>query len=623
MKKLLSATFLLAALVGVASCSSDSADSEPNSETPVTPPASGDDDTPDFDSTIQDYDGEKADDAAADIVGDDADFYWEANEFTDTVTVTYNGSEVSIDKSDDRILCYTSGAHVTVDMLTNSVKNVELIVKGKSDDGSLKIYGEKKFKLTLSGVELTSTLGPAINDQCGKRAFVHLTEGTTNRLTDAATYSDDPYYPDGVSPADEDRKGCFFSEGNLLFSGTGVLVVEGRQKHGIVTDGYFWMRPGVTIAVTGAAKNAIHAKGDEDDGIGVGITGGLIYANVSSTAGKCIKTDLDVAISGGKLLLNTSGGSEYDADENDTSSAACIKTDGDVTITGGTLTLKSTGQGGKGLNVDGTLQIDAGSVTVTTTGGKYVYNEALDLTASPKGVKADGDITINGGTLDIAVTGVSDGSEGLESKSTLTINDGEISVYAYDDAMNASTDMTINGGRVYCYAVNNDGIDSNGTLTVTGGLVIASGCSAPEEGFDCDNSNNFKITGGTLIGTGGAAVSPSSSSTQRTVIYNGISATKATMLCIRDSSGTPILTYELPRSMNGMALFFSSPDIVQGATYTVLTGGSLTGSTDSWNGWYAGGVWSAGSQVGTFTSNSIVTTVGGSGGGPGGGGGRP
>lgn len=80
-----------------------------------------------------------------------------------------------------------------------------------------------------------------------------------------------------------------------------VLVVQGNQKHGIVTDGYFYMRPGVTIAITGAAKNAIHVKGDSDDGIGIYVGGGLIYASVSSTAGKCLKTDLDAVIAGGKL----------------------------------------------------------------------------------------------------------------------------------------------------------------------------------------------------------------------------------------------------------------------------------------------------------------------------------
>ncbi len=626
MKKIFGAAITIAVIIGLTACTANDGDSGTPSTNPTTPtqPDTGngsDDGSTGGDSSIKDWDGEKADDAANDTVGSDEDLYWEANDFSTTVTVTYNGTSAAVATDSDKVLYDVQGAHVTIDMLTNSVKKVNIVAQGTSSDGSLKIYGEKKFKLTLNGLDLTSASGPAINDQCKKRVFVHLADGTTNRLTDAATYSDDKYYLNGASAADEDRKGAFFSEGNLIFSGTGVLVVEGNKKHAIASDGCFLMRPGVTIAVTGAAKNALQVKGDTDDNVGVKINGGLLYANVSSTAGKCIKTDLDVDISGGKLLLNTSGGGEYDSDENDTSSAACIKADGNVAVSGGTLTLKSTGEGGKGINADGTLTIDGGDIAVSTTGGKYIYNAAQDLTSSPKGIKADGDIVINGGSLNISVTGKSDGSEGLESKSTITINAGDVEIYAYDDAMNASTDITINGGNVWCYAVNNDGIDSNGTLNLNGGVVIASGTNAPEEGFDCDRSTDFKVTGGILIGTAGAAVAPSTAtSTQRTVIYNGISATKGAVLCIADSAGTPILVYALPRTMSGMSLFFSSPDLAAG-TYTVTTGGTASGT--AWNGYYADGTCSGGTQLGTFTSSSIVTTVGNSGGGPGGGGGFP
>lgn len=574
---------------------------------------SGDDEgsTPTIDATITEWDGETADDAGLDVVGTDEDFYWEANKFSNTVNIVYDGTSATVESSSAKVLYDVQGAYVTVDMLTNSVKNVEITVSGKTADGGLKIYGEKKFKLTLSGTEITSTKGPAINSQCKKRIFVHLTEGTTNRITDAADYSDDTYYLNGATADDEDRKGCFFSEGNLIFSGSGTLVVAGKKKHGIATDGYFFMRPGVTIAVTEAAKNAIHVKGDEDDNIGIDITGGLIYANVASTAGKAMKTDLHVNISGGKLLLNTSGGSEYDEDEQDTSSPSCIKADGHLLISGGELTLKSTGTGGKGISVDSTFTMTGGTVNVATSGGRYVYDEAKDLTSSPKGVKVDGNIVIDGGSLNIAVTGKSDGSEGLESKSTITINDGEVYVYAYDDAMNASSDVTINSGKVFCYAVNNDGIDSNGTLNVTGGVVISSGTDAPEGGFDTDDSRNFKVSGGVLIGTGGTHTSPSSASSQNTVIYNGISATKGTVLCIQDSNSTPVLVYELPRTMNGMSLLFSSPDLAKGS-YTVLTGGTASGS--SWNGYYSDGTCSGGSKLGTFTVSSTVTSVGNSGG---------
>ena len=611
---------------GFSSCSEDN-DFDISGNLPGSSSSSDDGDTPDFDPTISDWDGQKAEDAAMDIVGSDEDIYWEANGFGGsegvTVTVVYSENTASVTTSDTSVKYDIDGAYVTIDMLTNSVKNVEIVVSGKSDDGQLKIYGEKKFKLTLSGVELTSSKGPAINDQCKKRAFVHLTEGTTNRLADAASYSEEPCYLNGGTSESEDRKGCFFSEGNLIFSGTGVLVAEGNYKHGIVTDGYFYMRPGVTIVVTGAAKNAIHVKGDEDDGIGVYIAGGLIYANVSSTAGKGIKTDLDAEIAGGQLLLNTSGNATYDEDEKDTSSSAGIKADGNVIISGGTHILKSTGTGGKGINADGEIRISGGETTVTTTGGKYTYTSSL--TSSPKGVKAEGDIDISGGKLNISVTGVSDSSEGLETKAALNVSDGEIYVYAYDDAINAASSINISGGKVFAYASNNDGIDSNGSLVISGGLVIGVGASTAESGFDCDNSNNFKINGGTVIGMGGSMQSnPSSSSTQRSVVYNGVSATKGSKICVLDSSDTPILTFEFPRTMSGAAFFFSTPDIASGAFYTVSLDGSLADYTDSWNGWYGGGTWSGGSQVGTFTSSSVVTTVGssgmGGGGMPGGGG---
>lgn len=582
--------------------------------------SSSDDGTaPDFDPTITRWEGEKADDAGSDLVGTDADFYHEANDFSGTVTITYNGSSASVECSDDKIITHTTGAYVTVDMKTNSVSGVEIILKGKSQDGGLKIYGEKKFKLSLNGVELTSQRGPAINSQCKKRIFVHLHEETTNYLTDAASYTDDPYYLD--SSVSEDRKGCFFSEGNLLFSGTGVLVVAGKYKHAVVTDGYFWMRPGVTIAVTEAAKNGIHVKGDTDDNIGVYIKGGLVYANISATAGKGIKTDLDAVVAGGKLLLNTSGNAEYDADEKDTSSSAGIKSDGSITISGGTHTLKSTGTGGKGLNADTDITILGGETTITTTGGKYTYSSSL--TSSPKGAKADGNVTVSGGKLNISVTGKSDGSEGLESKATMTVSGGEFFVYAYDDAINAASVLNITGGKVYAYASNNDGIDSNGTLLISGGLVIASGTSSPEGGIDVDNTSRFKIDGGIVISSGGSLQSnPSSASAQRCVAYNGITISKGQKVAVLDASSKTVLTFEFPRTMSNASFFFSCPDITANASYTISSDGALSGYTESWNGWYNGGTWSGGTQLTSFTSSAVVTSIGSSSGGPGGGG-RP
>lgn len=581
-------------------------------------PGEDDGNTPDFDTQILPYQGQKASDSDKDIVGTDEDIFWEANKFKNKVNITYSGEKATVETDCPDIISNVDGSHVVIDMLTNSVSGVEITVCGKSDNGSLKIYGEKKTLLNLNGVELTSLNGPAINNQCKKRLFVNLISGTENKLTDTSQYSDDYYYLNGNTSKDEDRKGCLFSEGNLIFSGTGSLIVAGKQKHGIASDGYMYVRPGVTIAVTEAAKNAIHIKGDKTDDVGVIIAGGLIYTLTESEAGKGIKTDYHVDIRGGQLELNTKGDAIYDADENDTSSAAGIKTDGNVIISGGSISLKSSGTGGKGINADGNLDITGGVTTVVTTGGKFVYNAALDLDSSPKGIKADGNITIDDGTVNIMVTGVSDGSEGLESKADLTVNEGNLYVYAYDDAINASKSMTVNGGRIYAYAVNNDGIDSNGTLTFNGGLTISNGSSAPEEAFDCDRSNNFTVNGGTLIGIGGSAISPATSSSQKTVIYNGIQFAKGQTIAITGTDGKSIMAYEIPRSLNG-SLFFSSKDLKDGTTYQLSSNGKIENASEVWNGWHSDGSWSGGSSIGSFTVSGTITTIGSSSG-PGGGG---
>jgi len=573
---------------------------------------------------VEPYNGEKADDAAKDIVGTDEDYYWEANDWGSTVTVIYNGTTASVTSSNKKILTNVSGAHVTVDMATNTVKNTEIIIKGKSSDGSLKVYGEKKYKLTLAGVDLTSSKGPAINSQCKKRTFIHLQNGTTNRIADAATYTDDPYYLNAATAADEDRKATLFTEGCQIWSGTGVLVAKSSAKNAIATDDYFYMRPGVTLVITDAASNGLKVKGD-GEGAGIDMRGGLIYAQVSSAAGKCVNCEDNFKISGGRMVLGTTGGAVYDATEKDATAASCIKVDSTFTMDGGTIIAKSTGSGGKGISVDGNATVNAGSVAITTSGGQYKYSKSI--TCSPKGFKVDGDLVINGGNLNVNVTGNSEGSEGIEGKKTITVNGGEIFVNAYDDAINAGTDFTINDGRVYAYASNNDGIDSNGTMHLNGGLALASGSSTPEESFDCDQGSRLYVTGGTMIGVAGTSVSPTTTNTKQcTLVYGSLKVNKGVLVSLCDSNGNALLVFKMPRSMNnGATLFLSTPLLAKSSSYKLMSGGTISGYKEEWNGWYDGGTVTGSTQLGTFTVSSTVTTVGSSGGpgggGPGGGGG--
>lgn len=132
-----------------------------------------------------------------------------------------------------------------------------------------------------------------------------------------------------------------------------------------------------------------------------------------------------------------------------------------------------TGSRGKGINADGTLVINDGTVIITTSGAKFTYGN--DDT-SAKGIKSDGNLTINGGSVSVGTAGTE--AEGIESKAILMINGGTIESIAYDDGLNAATQIVINGGNIYTYSTINNGIDSNGTMNTT-------------EGFNCFIRGNY------------------------------------------------------------------------------------------------------------------------------------
>lgn len=580
-------------------------------------------------------------------VSSDEDDFIENSEFTSVVTITYNGTTATVNNNVSGVEVSVNGGHVVVN---STVGKVEYVLNGTTTDGSFKVYSEKKFKLSLSGVSILNPVGAAINIQSSKRVFVVCTDGTTNTLTDGSSYTS--------ATDSEDMKACFFSEGQLIFSGGGLLTVTGNYKHAITSDDYVRFRSGCNITVAAAKKDGIHTNDAviigggvlnisstedaiqcEEGGItmtggfvkvsttankahglksaqDVLISGGAIQAEVAGAASKGISCDGNLTFSGGKLTALTSQTALYE--DNDLSSCAGIKCDGDILVTGGEIAIQSTGGAGKGINCDGSVTISDGTVKVITTGPQCTYNR---LSSSAKGIKADGALTIDGGTVLVKATG-GEGSEGIESKSVLTVNNGMVAALCYDDCMNASNSIVINGGNIYCYSSGNDGIDSNGTLTITGGVVVSSGTTVPEDGLDCDQ-NTFKITGGIVLGIGGGTSTPTSSvCTQRSVIYGG-SGSNGQYLNIRSTDGTDILTYQIPRAYSQMTVLFSSPNLTSGGSYIISKGGTVTGGSEFF-GLYTGATYSGGTQAETFTASSMVTQVGStSGGGGGGGGGRP
>ena len=358
------------------------------------------------------------------------------------------------------------------------------------------------------------------------------------------------------------------------------------------------------------------------------VDAGTIVVTHSGLAGKGLSADGDVTINGGTLDLFTSGGNSAtftNADKVlDVAAADCLKADGTLRILGGSVRATSTGAAGDAISAEGAAIVGVAGITNTpyieaATRGARVFlsgsGESADY-SNPKTFSAQGNVTVNGGTF--RATTVNDGGEGLESKNVLTINGGDLEIYAYDDCLNAATNITINGGRIYCYSTGNDAIDSNGTLTFNGGLVVASGTTAPEEGFDCDQ-NTFAIRGGTLVGTGGASSSPTAANcTQRAVLYKA-AGTSGTVVRVA-TGGTNVLVYKLPRTYSGgggggpgggttasMTMLFSLPALTN-ATYAIVTNAAVSGGTE-FHGVYVGATVTGGTTSKTFTASSMVTTV--------------
>lgn len=74
----------------------------------------------------------------------------------------------------------------------------------------------------------------------------------------------------------------------------------------------------------------------------------------------------------------------------------------------------------------------------------------------------------------------------------------------------------------------------------------------------------------------------------------------AVLLHIQSSSGSEVLTYQIPQSYT--TLFISSPNFATGTSYSIYTGGSHSGTAT--NGLYSGGSYTKGTSRGSFTTAS-------------------
>jgi hypothetical protein len=347
-----------------------------------------DDDTDDFSSYINNptEEEEPADTASTDPA-DTSVVEPVVESGADTIYVVYNGSTATV-SGDANGYVSVSGADVTVNAL-DADTTMLLVVSGTSTDGSLLVYRQKKFYLRLNGLTLTNPDGPAINNQCGKTLYVETVSGTTNTLTDGSTYSDAPTNAAGEQI---DQKGALFSEGQIYFTGSGTLTVNGNAKNGIASDDYIVFQSGtVNVNVEDTGSNGIKVND------GIAIEGGTLKVSVTADGARGIRSEAYVNIVGGTTTITTSGDCKIENENGvrDTTSAAGIKCDSTFTMSGGTLTIRSTGDGGKGINSSQDVILSGGTLSVTTTGSND--------DGKPKGIKSDTAIIVSGGSLSVSV----------------------------------------------------------------------------------------------------------------------------------------------------------------------------------------------------------------------------
>ncbi len=427
---------LLLPVMALVGCKNEEPNPEPGPEPPVN--VDGEGETPGYDPEsiptftyeITPYGGETAPDAVKYQTGN-ADLDPEANTWENVVTVDYKDESATVTAPTG--VTYTSiGANI--DLNLGQTKNVKIIAKGSSAKGSLTINGYYKHMLELDNLTLTSTDRPAINDRIAKRVFVML-KGRS-KIEDGS----------GYEYKTSKRKGCFYAADHVILCGDGVLEVKGNNRHGFATDGFLFVNPGATLAVTDAKKNAIHVDGSGvNNGYrGIEVTGGYIYAHTSAPAGKAMKCDGRIALRGGKLSLNASGDAAIDPDDGLLSSPACIKSDSTVYISGGEIALTATGLGAKGVSADFNLNIE-GAVLEVANCGKTTSDGGDNSVA--KALNANGDISITAGGVYLSAIG--EGSTAISADAGFAMGNGVVYAFGANYGVKAVSG-TVNGGTFLC-----------------------------------------------------------------------------------------------------------------------------------------------------------------------------
>lgn len=191
-------------------------------------------------------------------------------------------------------------------------------------------------------------------------------------------------------------------------------------------------------------------------------------------------------------------------DNADAENAVIKCKDGSQVTIGGTGTLTVTANGKNGIK---------SGATTDEEGTAWLVIEDLTLTINAGGDALHADYALaigESGTAGPTIT-INSCYEGLAG-ANLLVASGAITIYSEDDCLNAANSdltgydftMDITGGTIWAYAASGDGLDSNGSLTISGGtLTVWTANTADNQALDADGT--ITVSGGTVFAAGGSA----------------------------------------------------------------------------------------------------------------------
>lgn len=396
---------------------------------------------------------------------------------------------------------------------------------------------------------------------------------------------------------------------------------------------------GGTLSIT-AGGDAVKASPDTDNtenpdttSLGnVTISGGTLTLSAAEDG---IQADGDLTISGGTFDVTANGG-HTTALTDDSASCKGFKAGGALTVTGGTLTVDSADDA---LHANTDVTISGGTLTLATgddgvhadndlvigtKGASSTSTPRINITASYEGLEGT-TVTVYGGDIDVAASddGVNAASSTLgehSDKYAISISGGDLYIDAGSDGLDSNNDINITGGKVEVYgadAMMDAAIDYDGTFTLSGGTLFGAGME-PSAGTQAYIAvGETSPSGGGMGGgpTGGQGMTPPSGSADGSTNGNpptppdfsgnggtppekpsdngrggqpggapanresALGIKEGSVITVQDSSGETLYTATALGSMS--SVIFSSADIKEGETYTVLVDGTSVGTAEA------------------------------------------